>query len=277
MFLLQGINSFGQTDTSAAASDSAVSTDQQENDFQSGLDTMFQSSYSIRDTFGWDTLHVSAKHFDSQNWKDTARLVLADSAAGMYYCQPFCNFITSDFGFRRWGWHYGVDVRLLKGDTVRSALNGTVRLIGYDRRGYGHVVVVRHMSGLETLYGHLSKVSVTQNQKIIAGEPIGLGGSTGHSTGSHLHFEMRFYGEPLNPNDIVDFTKCRLKSDTLVLTKANFEYLVDLRKAKYTYVRKGDTLGHIARRYHTTVTKLCQLNHIKPTTILSIGRKLRYQ
>jgi hypothetical protein len=152
-----------------------------------------------------------------------------------------------------------------------------VRITQYDRRGYGHVAVVRHASGLETIYGHLSKKLVAQNQPVKAGDAIGLGGNTGRSTGSHLHFEVRYRGEPFDPNYIVDFGACALRQDTLVLTKENFEYLVELRKAKWHTVRSGNTLGHIALRYHTTIHKLCELNHITRKTTLRIGRKIRYQ
>lgn len=171
----------------------------------------------------------------------------------------------------------GVDIKLQKGDTVHNAMDGIVRVTKYDRRGYGYVVVVRHPAGLETIYGHLSQIMVTTNQKLKAGDVIGRGGNTGHSTGTHLHFEIRYYGEPLNPNDILDFNSFNLKSNILVLTKANFNYLVELRKAKWINIRKGDTLGGIAMRYHTSIKTLCKLNNITPTTLLRIGRPLRYQ
>jgi hypothetical protein len=246
--------------------------------FQSGLDTLFAGKqYFDLDTCHWNNCMINSGHFDSGNWKDTVRIVLVDSCAAKYFVPPFKNYLTCNFGWRRWIWHYGVDIKLQKGDTVCSAFDGIVRVTKYDKRGYGRVVVVRHPYGLETIYGHLSQEMVLPNQKIKAGDVIGLGGNSGRSTGSHLHFEIRYYGEPVDPNDIIDFTTYTLKHDTLVLTHANFEYLAELRKMKWTTVRKGDTLGHIAIRCHTTVTKLCQLNHIKRTTLLSIGRKLRYQ
>jgi hypothetical protein len=229
------------------------------------------------DTAWWDTNHINSGRFESATWTDTAVLLLVDSALARSYHHPCSGHVTSNFGQRRYLWHYGVDVKLYKGDTVRAAFDGVVRVIQYDRRGYGHVVVVRHRNGLESIYGHLSKKLVKPNDTLHAGDIVGLGGNTGRSTGSHLHFELRYRGEPFDPNVIVDFDSCGLKSDTLVLTAANFEYLVELRKMKWCSVRPGDTLGHIAMRYHTTVSKLCSMNGISRKTLLRIGRKLRYQ
>ena len=251
------------------------SEETQEDEFQDEVDTMVETHEpSAIDTFAWDNWKINSGHFDSENWTDTARIVLVDSSAGRFYVHPFRNVVTSDFGLRRWLWHQGVDIRLAQGDTVRAAFDGIVRVTKRDRRGYGRVVVIRHPYGLETIYGHLSREFVAANAKVKAGDVIGLGGSTGRSTGSHLHFEMRFYGEPFDPNCIIDFAAFTLKSDTLVLTKANFAYLAELRKAKWHTVRKGDTLGQIARNYHTTIRSLCDLNHIAPHTLLQIGRKL---
>jgi murein DD-endopeptidase MepM/ murein hydrolase activator NlpD len=190
---------------------------------------------------------------------------------------PVENVITHDFGPERYGWHYGVDMRVAYTDTIVSAMDGVVRLTKYDKRGFGRVVVIRHAQGLETIYGHLSKAYVTANQPVKAGEPIGMGGNSGRSTGPHLHFEIRYLGEPLNPHDFMDFDHFQLKYDTLVLTRASFEYLVELRKAKYYTIKSGDTLSGIAVRYHTTVSKLCALNGISSKTILRVGRKIRYQ
>jgi len=259
-----------------SAADSAVNAE--EDEFQHLVDGLFhEDQFAGIDTLFWDNAMINAGHFDSGNWKDTAIIVLVDSAAGRFFCPPFVNYLTCNFGWRRHLWHYGVDIKVNKGDTIRAAFDGVVRVTKYDRRGYGKVVVIRHRYGLETIYGHLSETLVLPTQQVKAGEAIGLGGNTGRSTGSHLHFEIRYYGEPVDPNDLIDFRTFTLKNDTLVLTRANFEYLVELRKMKWMTVRKGDTLGHIALRYHTTVRKLCQLNHIRPTTIIRPGQKLRYQ
>ena len=93
--------------------------------------------------------------------------------------------------------HNGLDIKVYIGDTIRAAFSGKVRMVKYERRGYGKYVVIRHENGLETVYGHLSKQIVDENQYVEAGEPIGLGGNTGRSTGSHLHFETRFWDRPL--------------------------------------------------------------------------------
>ena len=113
--------------------------------------------------------------------------------------------VTSGFG-RRWGrMHKGLDIKVYIGDTIRAAFSGKVRIVRYEARGYGNYVVIRHNNGLETVYGHMSKQLVRENQMVRAGQPIGLGGNTGRSTGSHLHFETRLCGVALNPALLFDF------------------------------------------------------------------------
>ncbi len=113
--------------------------------------------------------------------------------------------ITSKFG-ARWGrQHAGLDIKVYIGDTIRAAFDGKVRVVKYDARGYGNYVVIRHPNGLETLYGHMSKQLVKENSIVRAGQPIGLGGNTGRSTGSHLHFETRLAGTAVNPALMFDF------------------------------------------------------------------------
>ncbi|GBU22352.1 hypothetical protein R80B4_02260 [Fibrobacteres bacterium R8-0-B4] len=109
---------------------------------------------------------------------------------------------------------------------------------------------------METVYGHLFKVLVKPNQHVKFSETVGLGGNTGRSTGAHLHFEIRYYGEPFDPRYVIDYDNHKLWSDTLVLTKDNFDYLTELRKTVYHTVRRGEGLGSIARRYRTTVNSL---------------------
>ncbi|MDR0330395.1 MAG: peptidoglycan DD-metalloendopeptidase family protein [Chitinispirillales bacterium] len=231
---------------------------------------------AIDTSFGWSNNRINSGRFDYKmlGAADTIKIPLVDSAQNKRYAHPFSNYVTSQFGPRRFLWHYGVDVKLQQGDTVKCALDGIVRVIQYDRRGYGNVVVVRHHNGLETVYGHLYKVTVRPNQRLRAAEAVGLGGNTGRSTGAHLHFETRYFGEPFNPSHIIDFDSYALKSDTLVLTRGDFEYLTELRKTVYHTVRRGDNLGSVSRRYGTTVNKLCRLNGITSKTALRVGKRL---
>ncbi|MFW5813569.1 MAG: peptidoglycan DD-metalloendopeptidase family protein [Fibrobacterota bacterium] len=255
------------------------STQQDNSGAEEGEDfnSLFEDVYTeIDTTYAWSNYKINSGRFDYKTLGpgDTIRIPLVDSAHKRIYAHPFENYVSSDFGRRRYGWHYGVDVKLWTGNPVKCAFDGIVRVVTYDPRGYGRVVVVRHHSGLETLYAHLSRAKVKPRQKVKAGDIIGLGGNTGRSSGSHLHFEMRYYGEPFNPNHIIDFENYRLKNDILVLTRENFEYLTVQRQTVYHTIRKGDTLGAIARRYGTGVSTLCTLNGIGPRTVLRIGRRL---
>ena len=221
----------------------------------------------------WDTINIHPYKYDLTKISDSTNLLLCEgSVTG--YCTPFMSKVNSDFGQRRRVFHYGIDIDLEKGDSVRCAFDGRVR-IAKRSKSYGFVIIVRHKNGLETIYAHLSKLLVKINQEVEAGDVIALGGNTGHSTGPHLHLELRYKGEPLNPNDVIDFRKEALKSDTLIICKERFKYLAEARKMRYHTVRKGDTLSGIARRYGTTVSALCRLNGIKSKTLLRVGRKIR--
>ena len=160
-------------------------------------------------------------------------------------------------------------------------------------------MIIRHDNGLETYYGHLSERLVEPNQWVEAGQIIGYGGSTGRSTGPHLHFETRYCGQSFDPERLIDFQSGNLRRETFLLKKsyldihssasqdfedeeaeANDEKRAEearkaLASAQYHRIRSGDTLGGIARRYGTTVTNICRLNGIKSTTVLRIGRSLR--
>jgi hypothetical protein len=226
------------------------------------------------DTYcSWNTKKVHPYTEDLRFMKDTVTLILAMDSCD--FAPPVIGNKTSDFGYRRYRYHYGVDIKLYRGDTVRSAFEGVVRIAHYDG-DYGKVVVVRHNNGLETLYAHLSKLSVSEGDKVEAGDVVGLGGNTGRSTGSHLHFEARYKGEPIDPNELIEWETGYLCHDTLDLNAEHFEYLVEVRKRKYHKIRRGDTLSGIARKYGTSVRRLCQLNGIRSTTTLRIGRVIRY-
>ena len=189
--------------------------------------------------------------------------------------------ITSKYGPRRRRMHKGIDLKVLKGDTIRAAFNGKVHIKAFERRGYGYYVVLRHPNGLETIYGHLSKILVEENQIVRAGETIGLGGNTGRSTGSHLHFETRFLGQAINPAEIIDFENGVPHQDTYVFHNVKINgrrsniYTSSSDRLVYHRVKSGDTLGKIARIYGTSVNELCRLNGLKSTSVLRIGQSIR--
>ena len=182
--------------------------------------------------------------------------------------------VTSKFGMRTYRYHYGIDLKLTVGDTIRSAFDGVVRIskAGY---GYGNYVLIRHPNGLETVYGHCSKLLVKADSAVRAGDPIALGGNTGRSTGPHLHFEMRYVGNPINPASVVDFETGQPLESAYLVCGQTFEYKTEIAAMAWYTVRKGDTLSGIAKKRHTTVSRLCKLNHITTKTVLRIGRRLR--
>ena len=187
--------------------------------------------------------------------------------------------ITSPFGPRWRRMHNGLDLKVNIGDTIVAAFDGKVRIVKYERRGYGKYVVIRHDNGLETVYGHLSKQLVEENQLVKAGEVIGLGGNTGRSTGSHLHFETRFLGIPINPALMFDFEKQDIVADSYTFRKTKGTSGTARSMASgeglFYKVKKGDTLSKIASRQGTSIDKLCKLNRITRRTILRPGQVLR--
>ena len=190
---------------------------------------------------------------------------------------PHPGYVTSPYGMRKYRMHKGTDIKVQIGDSIRSAWDGQVRIVGWDPHGYGYYVVVRHTNGLETIYGHLSSPLVDEYQLVDAGEVLGLGGNTGRSTGSHLHWEIRYLGEAMNPASFVDFSTGQLKNkdEYVIGIKAMKQKKAEQAAMQYYKVKQGDTLSGIAKKYGTSVKRLCQLNNIKETTILQIGRKLR--
>ena len=140
------------------------------------------------------------------------------------FCMPTpSRKITSNYG-PRWGRiHKGLDIKVYVGDTIRAAFSGRVRVVRYEGNGYGNFVVIRHDNGLETVYGHLSKHLCKPNQEVRAGDVIGLGGNTGRSTGSHLHFETRLCGTALNPAVLFDFYNQDVTGDFYVYNKRTYD------------------------------------------------------
>ena len=245
----------------------------------------------------WDTTTLFPyKEVDMSEMPKSVVIDLVDSLTS-YHC-PYQGSVhpRGKYGPRRRRQHQGVDLPLKTGDPVYATFCGRVRISQYNRGGYGNLVIIRHDNGLETYYGHLSERLVEPNQWVEAGQIIGLGGSTGRSTGPHLHFETRYYGQSFDPERLIDFKNGTLSRETFLLKKSFFSIYSnagqdfedeianeeqDKKEAaekaamKYYKIRSGDTLGGIARRYGTTVTNICRLNGIKSTTVLRIGRSLR--
>lgn len=211
---------------------------------------------------------------------------------------PHFGKMTSNYGYRaRFGrMHKGVDIGLKMNDTVRAAFDGKVRLVNYEAKGYGKYVIIRHPNGLETVYGHLNKQLVKPDQVVKAGEPIGLGGNTGRSTGPHLHFETRYMGYAINPNAIFDFANQTTHTDTYTFSKSTYtqprNYAPSRNLAKkesdgsnpysagnssrttYT-VKKGDTLSSIAKAYGMSATTLRKINNLSSADHIKIGQTLK--
>lgn len=263
-----------QPDTIVIDDDDDVDTADVDSAFTDDFDTYPASEY-YHDS--WSTESLNPYKVKVGNLPDSVEINCSD------FCYPTkSNHITSPFGPRHGRFHYGTDIGLSVGDTVYAVFPGKVRFVTYERRGYGHYVVIRHDNGLESLSAHLSKVLVKENEDVKAGEPIGLGGSTGRSTGPHLHFELRFLGDPFNTAKLIDYkTKSLKHGDEYLLTRrgtyAHEKELKQLAQAQFCYITQGDTLSRIASRHGTTVKRLCQLNHIRPSALLRVGRRLRYR
>ncbi|MDR2651532.1 MAG: peptidoglycan DD-metalloendopeptidase family protein [Prevotellaceae bacterium] len=223
----------------------------------------------------WSNTKVNPYNVDVNKLGDTVRFELSDFVYPL--TKPM--HITSKFGYRRGRSHNGIDLKLLTGDTVVAPMRGMVRVTGNNgrRKGYGNFIVIRHYNGLETVYGHLSKVLVEKNQIVEPGDIIALGGNTGRSTGSHLHWEIRYLGNPINPEDVIDFENYKPKTEIYCMSsKKAFEHVIEQAKARFWTVKKGDTLSKIALRTGVSVKRICALNKITTKTILRVGRKLRY-
>ncbi|QDH80509.1 peptidoglycan DD-metalloendopeptidase family protein [Echinicola soli] len=238
------------------------------------IDSIWVTAYEYYSS--WDSQRIDSYGFDPKGFKDTVMIKLYDPFHGTNWSSPLKETkINSEFGFRRYRWHHGTDLDLNRGDPVYSVFDGIVRMRSYDRYGYGYYLVVRHKNGLETLYGHLSKYNVEVGQEVKAGEVIAYGGSTGRSTGPHLHFEVRYQGLSINPTELFDFSVGRLKNSVYTVTSTSFEHIIKMRQAVYHRVRSGENLSVIANRYGTSVRTITRLNNISSRSILRVGQRLR--
>ena len=224
----------------------------------------------------WDTKKVDIYNLDIKDFQDSLLLKLYDEEMGQFWKMPLNDLLVNSRFGPRWGrMHGGTDLDLSTGDPIYSTFDGIVRVKGYDRYGYGYYYVVRHKNGLETLYGHLSKHVVEVGQEVKAGDFLGKGGSTGRSTGPHLHYELRYKGLPFDPEIVYDFEKNEITKQELLINKELFSHIAKARAAAYHRVKRGDNLGSIARRYGVTISQLTRLNGISTRSILRIGQNLR--
>ena len=238
------------------------------------IDSIWVTAFEYYST--WDSKKVDIYNFDIRNFQDSLILKLYDLKIGQQWKMPLDGLLVNSRFGPRWGrYHYGTDLDLNTGDPVYSAFDGIVRVRGYDRYGYGYHYVVRHKNGLETLYGHLSKFSARIGQEVKAGDFLGKGGSTGRSTGPHLHYELRYKGLPFDPEIVYDFEKGEPIKQELLISKELFEHIANARAAAYHRVKRGDNLGSIARRYGVSISQITRLNGISTRTILRIGQNLR--
>jgi murein DD-endopeptidase MepM/ murein hydrolase activator NlpD len=221
------------------------------------------------------------------------------------YYPPVLGRVTSPFGPRWHRFHNGIDLSVHIGDTIRAAFSGRVRVRQFNRNGYGYYLVIRHQEGVETIYAHLSNFLVGPNQYVKAGEPIALGGSTGRSTGPHLHFETRLYGNPINPAKLYSFEDyVPLYKKYFVVKAKTFEERIrysggsyygvkatstpdlvnkshsaytkgEYSSVKYHVVQKGENLYRIATNNGLTMDQLCKLNNISTKASIRPGQRLR--
>ena len=224
----------------------------------------------------------------------TIPIQLVDSLKAYRY--PHKGHITSRYGMRRSSRHNGIDIALKTGDTICSAFDGKVRFAKATNTGYGTIVIVRHDNGLESYHAHLSARLVEPGDRVVAGQPIALGGSSGRSSGPHLHYELRYMGQAFDPERIINFRTGELRRDYILLKRSYFDiyskYEQDFNaeeklkegdkkeaqasaERRYYKVRQGDCLSIIAMRNHTSVAAICRLNGIKENATLQVGKTLR--
>lgn len=190
------------------------------------------------------------------------------------YAHPREGQVNSKFGWRDGRMHKGIDINLNKGDAVISAFDGMVR-IASAKGAFGNVVIIRHYNGLETVYAHLSKIKVKTGQVVLAGQLVGLGGSTGRSSGPHLHFEVRFKGQALNPSSIISFIENKTFNDSIVIKKSRYGICAYPSNATLHTIERGDTWYEVAKRYGLSMKELCVLNNTDKRYYLKIGQKIR--
>ena len=242
-----------------------------------------------------DMCFTSNHSNDLSKLKDTLWLCVDGDLANKFV-SPNAGVITSRYGHRKGRNHNGIDIGFNVTDTIRAAWTGKVRYAKFNSGGFGNLVVIRHENGLETFYAHMSRLLVEPNQEVQAGDIIGVGGNTGRSFGPHLHFEVRFYDAPINPEEMIDFANGTVKDANLFVhrglfkpgakpsdyyeTHAHVENVASVARSsnaskRYYRVKSGDSLSKIAARNNMTIAQICKLNGIRQNATLQIGRSLR--
>lgn len=229
---------------------------------------------------------ASAESDDAEELDSLQESTLDESAtafldfSGAHFPTIHGTRLNSPYGIRKHRLHRGVDMHINIGDSIVAAYPGKVVVSKYNRRGYGHYVMIEHANGTRTLYGHLKKRLVNVGDVVEGGQLVGWGGNTGRSSGPHLHFEIRYGEVNIDPATVFNIEEGTLLENTehfsiASAVESHNEIQKELSKHRYHRIRSGDTLGKIARLYGTTIEKLCRLNGIKRTSILRIGQTLR--
>lgn len=226
-------------------------------------------------TEGWNSRRVNP--FSEAKVPNSANIDIR----GFYYPTK-SNRLTSPYGYRAKfkRMHKGIDIGIKMNDTIYAAFDGKVRLTNFEAKGYGNYVILRHGNGMETVYGHLNRFLVKENQTVRAGQPIALGGSTGRSTGPHLHFETRFMGYAINPQAIVDVANRRAHGSTYAFSKSTYTqasgrtYASAPKPSTHT-VKSGEDLTRIAQMNGISTRTLMRLNGLKESDIIRPGQVLK--
>ncbi|MBR4916866.1 MAG: peptidoglycan DD-metalloendopeptidase family protein [Fibrobacter sp.] len=229
---------------------------------------------------------ASAESEDSEELDSLQESTLDETAAafldfsGAHFPTIHGTRMNSPYGIRKHRLHRGVDMHISIGDSIVAAYPGKVVVSKYNRRGYGHYVMIEHENGTRTLYGHLKKRLVNVGDVVEGGQLVGWGGNTGRSSGPHLHFEIRYGEVNIDPATVFNIEEGSLLENAnhfsiASAVESHNEIQKELSKHRYHRIRPGDTLGKIAIKYGTTIEKLCRLNGIKRTSILRIGQTLR--
>ncbi len=280
------------------------------------LDSIEVKTFAERENMQSPAADLYGDEWDNYSTRNGSEIPETFTIDLRHFCMPTpSRVVTSNFG-ARWGrQHKGLDIKVYVGDTIRAAFSGKVRVVKYNPGGFGKYIVIRHPNGLETYYGHLSEQIVHEDQVVRAGEPIGLGGNTGRSTGSHLHFETRLCGVALNPALFFDFRNQDVTGDQYVFSKSTYDHesaeatrergkvgnggytrdmvqggklgrsetadevmasAMNAPERLYYKVKNGETLESIASKLHVDVDKICRLNGFRKNQRIRTGQIVRY-